>query len=78
MTSGGKFRRGASCGSLSFQKMQKAACGISVYIRPHLLSSPPGEEMTFDGFWFADERPANPVLNIFKEPAKIHGARPVK
>jgi hypothetical protein len=58
--------------------MEKAACGINVYIRPHLLSSPPGEEMTFDGFWFADERPANPVLNIFKEPAKIHGARPVK
>ncbi|MGA3145410.1 MAG: hypothetical protein ABSF10_20620 [Verrucomicrobiota bacterium] len=26
--------------------------GMSVYARPHLLSSPPGEEIAFACFWF--------------------------
>jgi len=34
--------------------------------RPHLLSSPPGEEMAAGGSGFADECPANPVARIFK------------
>jgi hypothetical protein len=35
--------------------------------RPHLLSSPPGEEITIGRFHFADDRPANPVVRIFKQ-----------
>jgi hypothetical protein len=26
--------------------------GMRVYVRPHLLSSPPEEEIAFAGFWF--------------------------
>ncbi len=33
--------------------------GICVYARPHLLSSPPGEEMADDGFEFSNGGLAN-------------------
>jgi hypothetical protein len=34
--------------------------------RPHLLSSPPGEDYAANGFWLAESCPANPVARIFK------------
>jgi hypothetical protein len=33
--------------------------------------SPPGEEITFTSFFFADDRPANPGARIFKGTADL-------
>ena|ERR1035437_61546 len=39
--------------------------------RPHLLSSPPGEDNAANGFWLADSCPANPVARIFRKAAAV-------
>ena len=44
----------------------RGKCDLCLYARPHLTSSPPGEEIAAARFCFADERPANPVVRIFK------------
>jgi hypothetical protein len=37
--------------------------------RPHLFPLPPGEDNAANGFWLAENCPANPVARIFKKAA---------
>jgi hypothetical protein len=45
--------------------------GFVFYARPHLLSSPPGEEIVVGGFGFADNCPVNSVAGFSKRQQMI-------